>query len=405
MRYNSIGTIKILSLIITFSLALIYSSLYISGCADNPTSLGKNFLPPNDTTGVKVFDSYTDTMQFTSRNIRKYVNTSASPNLIVGQSGNYNSKALIKFYNLSQSYDSAVVNSAVLQLKYDNYYFPTAHSDSLGNISFDIYTVERDVNYGTVTVDSINSTLFGTVSQGNYTGSPVDTQTLNINLNSLLVQNWLSYAADTSHGVHNYGIVLYPNTSSAVLKAFYSGVTAPGLRPLLRIILTKGGQTDTITTDETQTVSLVTTSFNPDPGIFRLQGGVSYIQTLRFTQNKIPPTATINDAQVILTLDSADSKFSTQTAYQIIAYYISDTSNGITTETGLYYGNPSGNQYTIRIIQPFQRWVQGQTNWGIEIVPYNQTYNLDLFTFYDINAADHSKRPRVIIKYTPRVSK
>jgi hypothetical protein len=379
--------------------------LEISGCADNPTSLGKNFLPPGDTTGIRIFDSYTDTMQFTSNNIRKYVNMSGSANLIVGVSGNYNSKALIKFYNLSTAYDSAVVSSAVLQLKYDNYFFPTAPSDSLGHIAFDIYTVEQNMNYGTVTVDSISSTSFGTVSQGNYSGSPVDTQTIIIPLNNLLVQNWLAYAADTGHGVKNYGIVLNPNTSSNVLKAFYSGTTSAGLRPLLKIIATKNGTTDTFSTDETQTVSLITTSFNPDPGIFRLQGGVSYIQTLRFTQNKIPSTATINDAQVILTLDSADSKFSSQTAYQLIAYYISDTSNGITTESSLYYGSPSGNQYIIRIIQPFQRWVRGQTNWGLEIVPQNQTYNLDLFTFYNVNSTDQSKRPRVIVKYTPRTGK
>lgn len=388
-----------------FAYALAYYILQVSGCADNPTSLGKNFLPPGDTAGIRVFDSYIDTMQFTSINLRKAVNTSGSTNLIVGISGNYNSKALIKFTSLSTAFDSAVVNSAILQLKYNNYYFPSTPSDSFGNISFNIYTVEQNLNYGTITYDSVSSTSFGTVSQGSYSGVPVDTQTVNITLNSLLVQNWLAYAADTNHGVKNYGIVLMPNASSVVLKSFYSANNNSGLKPVLRIIVTKGGTTDTISSDVSQTVSLINTTFTSNPEVFHLQSGVSFIQTLRFAENKIPANATINDAQLILTLDSADSKFSTQTVQQLIAYFITDTANGVVTESVPFYGGPTGSLYYFRIILPFQRWVQGQTNWGMEIIPRNQAINLDLFTFYNVTASDPSKRPRVIIKYTPRTGK
>ena len=394
-------------------LCLFLASLFISllsifqipGCADNPTSLGKNFLPSGDTLGIRIFDSYTDTMQFVSINIRKAVNTSSSLNMITGLNGNYSSKALIKFTSLSNLYDSATVNSAILQLKYNNYYFPTGSSDSLGNLSFNIYTVEQNFNYQTVTVDSISASSFGTVSQGNYSGVLVDTQTVYIPLNNQLVQNWLAYTADTSHGAKNYGIALIPNSSSAVLKSFYSANANSGLKPLLKIIVTKNAHTDTLTTDGSQTVSLVNTTFTNNPEIFHLQAGVSYIQTLRFTQNKIPSNATINDAQVILTLDSAESKFSTQTTRQLAAYFITDTSNGIATESVPFYGNPSGNLYYFRIILPFQRWLQGQTNWGMEIIPRNLSVNLDLFAFYNITASDPAKRPRVIVKYTLRSGK
>jgi hypothetical protein len=159
-------------------------------CTDNPSTLGLNFIPPGETTGVRIFDSYIDTMQIVSTNIKKYINTYSSSNLMVGQSGSYNSKGLVKFTNLNSNYDSATVLQAVLKLKYRNYYFPNTPQDSTGQISFNAYTVQTNLNYGSVTLDSVNSNTFGTSSQGNYTGSPAaDSQEVDITLNPTLVKN------------------------------------------------------------------------------------------------------------------------------------------------------------------------------------------------------------------------
>src|SRR5437870_13737304 len=121
-------------------------SLITESCADDHTSLGLQFIPAGETTGVKIFDSFVDTMAITSTNIKKRVNTSSSGNLMAGISGSYNSKALLKFNNLSSSYDSAVVNSATLTLKYRNYYYPNTSADSLGQTAFDIFKIQQNLN-------------------------------------------------------------------------------------------------------------------------------------------------------------------------------------------------------------------------------------------------------------------
>ena len=110
-------------------LTIVSLSIYTIGCADDPSSLGLNFIPPGETTGVRIFDSYIDTMPIVSNNSRFYVNTSGSKNLMVGKSGSYETKALLKFSDFGSERDSATVVSAKMVLKYKNYYFPSTSAD------------------------------------------------------------------------------------------------------------------------------------------------------------------------------------------------------------------------------------------------------------------------------------
>ncbi len=373
-------------------------SMLTESCADNPSSLGKKFINPSETLGVKVFDSYTDTMQITSTNLRYYINTSTSNNLAIGKFANFKSMGLIKFDSVNMYYDTAIVSSAILKLKYNNYYFPDSYSDSLGNIGFDIYTVQQNFNYSTVTYDSVNSNSFGNISQGYYTGSPShDTMEVDIPLNNTLVSNWLKYRHDTSYSVKNYGVVLMPNAGSRVIKSFYSA-RSTSYKPVLQISFSSNH--DTILCNQPETVFLATTTLYNTPGTFKLLGGIGYVDVMKFDISKLSPKTIINDAQVILTLDPGSSVISTLTNQTVSAYYITDTQN---TTAERYDGGIYNNQFSIRLIQPFQRWVQGQANYGLMLKAYNNSSYLDLFSIFDVNSADPLKRPRVIIKYTQRV--
>ncbi len=388
-------------------------SLYTIGCADDPSNLGLNFIPNGETTGVRIFDSYIDTMPITSQNVRYYVNNSSSQNFMVGKNGSYDAKGLIKFGGFGTEYDSATVNSAVMTLSYRNYYFPTSSSDSLGQVSFDVYKILSNLNFTTITLDSVYSTTFGTTQQGSFTGSPTaDSQEVSFNLNTSMVKDWLEYSADTNYANKNYGIALTPNTNSNVIKAFYSGLQgiAESVLPTLTIILTKNGDTDTITTRASATLSLVNTVFAPNNESFYLQAGVSYSQVMKFDMSRFPANSTINDVQLYFTLDGANSKFSRQTSYNIDINYISDTVGYKSTDIVPFSGSSVGNnKYMIRLVSaiqasPFQRWQLGQANYGIFIRARNQTVNLDLFSFFKETASVDSTRPRVVIKYTPRIN-
>ena len=385
-------------------------SLYNIGCADDPSSLGLNFIPPGETTGVRIFDSYIDTMAITASTSEFHVNTSSSANLMVGKYNSYDAKALLKFGGISSDYDSATVNSATLTLKYKNYYYPGTFSDSLGQISFDVYKITQNLDFSRITLDSVSSGTFGNVSQGNYTGIPTaDSQEVSISLNTSMVKDWLEYSADTNYSNKNYGIVLSPNNSSSVIKGFYSSLLGDNVKPTLQIIVTKNGDTDTLTTRNSSTVSLVDAAVTPAPETFLVQAGVSYVGVLKFDLSKIPSNATINDVQLYLALDTANSKFTSLTTYKTGSIFISDTAGGYKTSGFSFEGGPDGSgKYVTRLVSsfqpsPFQRWLLGETNYGIMIFASNQTKNLDQFSFYGPNASDPNNRPRVVIKYTPRV--
>ncbi|RPI16465.1 MAG: DNRLRE domain-containing protein [Ignavibacteriae bacterium] len=384
------------------TLFIVLLSLFTQGCADEPTSLGIQFVPPSETTGVKVFDSYVDSIDVTYSSVKRFINTSNSFDLIVGQSGTYNSKGLIKFNGISSDYDSATVTSAVLKLRYRNYYYPVTFEDSLGQIGFDVYTVSQNISYSAVTLDSINTNSFGNIPQGTYTGSPTaDSQEINIDLSTSLVKDWLEYAADTNYSAKNYGIVLSPNSSSNVLKGFYSGKVETDLKPSLQIIVTKNNDTDTLVLNTTETVFLANGDIPIVPGVFFLQGGINYIELFKFVTNAVPSTATINDAQLILTIDQDNSLISPQTQRKVIG--LSAIDSGALNTEGEFSALELNGKYSMRMIYPFQKWIQGGANYGLLVVPSNRFLNLDLFAFHNIDSPDPNKRPRIIIRYSPRV--
>lgn len=390
-------------------LTIVSLSLYTIGCADDPSSLGLNFIPPGETTGVRIFDSYIDTMPIVSNNSRFFVNTSGSSNLLIGKSGNYESKGLLKFGDFGDTRDSATVVSAKMYLKYKNYYFPSTSGDSLGQIAFDVYKINDSIDFSTITYDSVNANTFGTVSQGSFTGTPTaDSQEVEISLNTSMVEDWLDNAADPSTAQNN-GIVLSPNGGSVCIKGFYSTNNETAVEPRLEIIYTKYNVTDTFSTSTSATISLSNTTFTSSTETFILQAGVSYVQQMIFDMSRIPASATINDVQLYLTLDSANSIFSNQTNYKILGQFINDSA-GLKTDLFTFSGEPAGNgKYMMRLVapgapSPFARWLSGTANYGLLLFAGNQTINLDKYVFHKESASDPQTRPRVVIKYTPRVT-
>jgi hypothetical protein len=387
-----------------FVVLMLSFSLFTMNCADDPTSLGLKFLPSNETTGVRVFDSYLDSMQMLSYKVKYRVNTYFSSFLIVGQSGSYNSKALIKFSGFPDTLAGATINSVILKLRYQNYYFPVSMQDSLGQISFNVYKVLQDINYGMVTLDSVNASTFGTASQGTYTGTPTaDSEEVDITLNNTLARDWLKYAADPNYSPKNYGIVLTPNASSNVLKGFYSSIGSPGVKPQVTIIYMLNGARDTLVNDSCETLFFADTDVMPPAGELFIQAGISYNRVMRFDLSKIPKDATINDVQLYLYLDSSNSQLTSKTIYGLNAAYMSDSA-AVTNEGYVFHTIGTNSLFMFRMITPFQRWLRGDINYGLIINPSNQNSNLDLFAFYDVNASNPNKRPKVVIFYTPRVT-
>ncbi len=204
-----------------------------------------------------MLDSQLDTMPITNNNYLKYINTSQANGIMIGNYQSYTSKVLLKFSNINPDLDSASIVNAKLTLRYNDYFF----QNETGLTSFDIYQMNTNFNYSTVTYDSVSSANYGNTLQGSYSGTPADTQQIGISLDNQLAKDWLEYAADTTYPVKNFGVILLPNMSSGTIKGFYSFNNTTDLIPFVTIIYTKNGTLDTAIINFSESVTLVQCSF------------------------------------------------------------------------------------------------------------------------------------------------
>ncbi|MBS1551191.1 MAG: DNRLRE domain-containing protein [Bacteroidetes bacterium] len=373
--------------------------LLFQSCENDPNDLGLNYISVNDTTGVRFLDSQADTMFVSSTNYLNHINNYFADLILAGKYQSYDSKALLKFYNLPRDKDSAVIISAVLTLRYGNYYF----KDKNGLTDFNVYKVISDLNYNTVTYDSVSSSDFGTSVLGNYSGVVADSSSINITLNNDLVNDWFKFAADTSYAVKNNGIVLMPNAGSSSIKGFFLKNVDESLQPVVKVILSKNNVTDTVLVNTSVGLTLSNAPASVIPAErFLLQNGIAYRNILKFDLTKLPANVIINNANLQFTLDKSASFISENTDKRIVIGMVTDS---ITRKDSIYTNASLLDTitYSVNLNPVFQRWNSGtMPNLGITLKNIFELQNLDNFVFYTSAAADISKRPRLKITYTLR---
>ncbi|MBN1633829.1 MAG: hypothetical protein JW917_06665 [Ignavibacteria bacterium] len=392
---------KIRTVFLSLILPIIF--IVLQSCEKEPNDLGFNYIPTDDTLGTIVLDSQTDSMQITSDNYRKYINTYLSEFNLIGKYQNYESKFFMKFTGDFGSYDSCSVLSADLYLSYNNYYF----QDSLGHLSFNVYPLNDTITFSTATADNLPSTIIGTEILGTYSGVPVDSARIGIPFDTSIVRKWIWLASNSGYSFKNYGIALVPNSSSTSIKGFLPGIyVADNLKPTIRAIVEKNSDIDTIYIRNSENVS-----FNTVPESimmnerFIIHSGISFRNVLKFDLSKLPFQVTINEAYLELTLDSSSSYIKNSNETRIAFSMITDSAEK--KSDGSYYytarTDTNKNIFYIRFQPIFQKWNLGiNPNYGI-LVNYIYEYNgLDKYVFYSPDALDASKRPRLRIRYTPR---
>ena len=376
-----------------FLLAIIFGS-----CENKPTDLGLNYVPPYDTLKTKILDSRKDSVQITGFNFRQYVNTGNSQNLLVGKYQGYESRGLLKFNFVPTGFDSATVISAKLCLRYNKYYF----QDSLGVTSFNIYKLNKSVDFSTVTFDQVSLSDIGTSVLANFSGTPTDTNLITLNFDNQTISDWLKYAVDTSYINKNYGIVFLPGTSSTTIKGFYSAINQT-FYPYIKIVTSKNTTIDSFTITGTVSASLSDAPSTIIPnGEIVLQSGVSYHGVLKFDLTKLPANVIINEAYIELKTDKANS-FYPNSDSRVTVSMLTDTTM-LTSDNVYYYGNFIDSiTYSVRINPIMQFWnISPAKNYGVQLKTVNDLSNLDKIVLYSPIYSDVSKRPYLRILYTLR---
>ena len=382
----------------------VLTCLLMSGCSDDLSvlnSVGAQLLR----TG---YAGRTDTLQaMGSTSFRQYGPTNGRINLL-GRYGGYTAYEVLQFYpSYFAERDTVLVLKATLTL-----WGVTWFGDSSAPWGFDAYQSLRGWGETTFSWDSLEGFPDPGSLRGSYSGSSVgrDTTRVKVDLDTAMVRNWLRPTIYTG----NYGIILVPTLNSGVVRGFNEfGYGPDSTWPRLTVIArgVSGGATDTTVYEygqDTFVGNIDNLASRTD--LLYVQSGVTYRSTLKFDCSAIPRGAIINKAQFILHSDLTASRlnrFSSDSA--VVAYALSSGTDSTLFES---FGSRSTSTIvsadTLDVRHQVQNWIRdANLNYGLLIrpAPESEVTSFDLITFFNQNAQDPGKRPKLIVTYAVQSNK
>jgi hypothetical protein len=381
--------------VFTFCLAI------LSSCSDSPTSVG-NDIVKRDLVSVSKVDSYTDTLSQTSSYFKNVPKPGLSATILIGKADNVEAKTLISFdISLADSLTSDIsagnftVTDATVQLR-KSYVF----GDSLGLLNFNGYECTSGWTSVGFTSDSLSKLTYNSTNViSNIV--PTDT-TLSFDLDKQLVTSWLTQAA-VNNSVTNNGIFIDPSSNSQKIVGYQSQYYSNTYVPELSVAIQRNGTsyTDTLLLGGYQDVSVVVGNLpQVSAQNIAIQGGLAVRAKLKFNLSKVPSNVILNNAELVLKLDSLETELGSDSSNTIVALKAAaDTSNNAFDSTQAIVLTKSGNTISGDITSYVQQWLKGN-NYGFILSAQDEIGSTDLFSVYGSNFSNRKLRPRLTIYYT-----
>jgi hypothetical protein len=390
-------SIKILSAIV-----LTFLTLNLVSCSDDPSAIGSAFVT-TDLINLDSLDSFKDTLVSSSSTYKHIIPLGFSSTLLLGMKGDNVATTLLSFnivvpdsIKTDLINNALTVSSATVQLY--KYYI---YGDSTAPIDYTVHSVSSTSPWTSTgfTIDSLPGLLY---DAADVSSNKTFTDTLyKFNLDNDLVKNWLNIYANSQ--TPDNGIILIPRNSNK-LVGFYALTSATDVNiPYLVVVLNKPGvyENDTLMFSTTSDLSVISGNppQNQTENIF-VQSSVELESRIQFDLSKVPQHAIINYAELQLTLDTTQSVFGSSYTDQLVAYYITDSTNIDSLSTYPVTLNRSGSLFKGNITSYIQTWLSTKINEGIQVRSGAYDTGLELWALKSSNAVDPSTRPRLKIIYT-----
>ncbi len=376
-------------------LLIILLAAGLNSCSEDPNPVGAGLLPSSDLLKL-------DTLSTVA--IRSYgqsaIPSASTTRLLVGKVRNIESWGVLRFSTLPDSVAYMKILSAEVILR-ANYHL----GDSLAPFSLTAHKVLQSWGTDSLTLDSLTAASFYDPNPMSTISLPSvgDTASITIPVDTTVIRSW-GTVSDTAF--QNYGILLHP-TNSQVVKGFAMfGASDESHRPklLMRFLRAEVSRIDTLvvrTGVSRFAARIQDASWISDSTRIYVHNGLSYRGVLEFNISALPAHAAIHRAQLELTLDPSQSRFSSYTVDSTVAVYLTDDGLVATNIFGLSESFVSNGMRIHRhpVGQFVQRWVRGATQRKVIIAGLAEPDGLDLFTFYGA-AAPLSLKPRLSIVYS-----
>ncbi|MCU7490268.1 MAG: hypothetical protein ACM3UR_11730 [Bacteroidota bacterium] len=381
-----------------YLMVLVGTTMLLSSCADDPSTVGLGLLDPNDYITLNA-DSSIQTQS--ASYFKTEAKLSASDRLLLGKYGNIQASMLVQFAltSLPDTTRSGLLDGTVT-IKSATVEMSKVYTLGSSTAPFDFSVHKINNSWGqNFTADSLSKLNYDAFNLKSSELNTSDTlYTFSLDKNS--VTSWLK---DTSYtNSHNYGLYFAPSASSGKIVGFQA-IALSLTRPLLTmsVVFSKHGQSDyTVTFNDNNDLHTIAGSL---PQITStdlvVQGGIAVSSKFQITTANIPQDAIINSAILELTVDTLHSVLGSPASNYLVVQFVTNSSTNAYDTTSTTVLNKSGNVFSGNIASHLQRWLKGEANNGLMISLGNETATGDLYAFKSGNAAD---RPRLKILYTAK---
>lgn len=383
-------------------LSVLYGIVFIAGCNDSPTDLGKKFIEQDDLSVVKL-SSDTDSITQSMSDFNKIIELGNASHILLGKSENVISHIMMKFvFGISDTAVVSQIKSGALTVLQSWIELNKEYSFGDSNATFD-YTVHKILDSwtsATFTADSFPSLGFN--AQDISTNRKTDNDTLyTFDIDNSLVFSWLQNFADTNLAVNN-GILLSPTENTNKVLGFTAFNLSYENDPRVKTkVQLSDGTIDTLYGYVSADLSIVL-GYKPDFGNENIiiQSGLVLEAKLAFDLSLLPKDIDVNYAKLTFTVDTVLTKTGSSYTNSLRVFMLSDsTSDSLNTS---YYGTLSriDDKFVGDITGIVRAWKSGIANQGLLVRVVNELYGLERFVIKGSNAADLTKRPKLEIVYS-----
>ena len=389
-----------------FALVTLITLTFFS-CKEAPRNFDSSILGPDQINLVSL-DSYVDGLPQSSHSVKTVVNTGTSNTLLLGSyktsSGNIQDASTLIQFDYSFLSDSVKAWFSDGSITVNDSWITFTKTYAFGDtnatqIDFGVYKINSPWTSSGFTSDSLDNLSYGTDDMSSQK-ILVNDSLYKVHIKPAVIQEEISNYAN---GTNDYGIYLKPNQSGNVVWGFGSNLSS--YAPTLTIAASKDGVIDTLYFNTLSNVSVLSGNLVTSSQDFYLQPSLMAEAIVSFDVSSIPSNAVINQAQLILTIDTLNSVRGTVYNSEIAAYNVADSVAGTIDSTTTWFTTISESDSATYVadITPFvQSWVREKKNQGILLSPYRGATGLDIYAIKSSNSNNLSQRPRLIIFYTTK---
>ncbi|MHB8931230.1 MAG: DNRLRE domain-containing protein [Melioribacteraceae bacterium] len=386
------------------SLFAVALTVILISCNQDPTSVGSNLVSEQDQFTFNQLDSYQSDIPQKSSWSQVTPKLGTSQYILLGKTS-YAESSLLLLYNIY------VPDSLLTRLKAGELLVKSASmkmiprytlGDKSAPFDFSIFQVRSPWTEIGFNRDSL--------SQLSYDQSDIKSNltmtdtTLNFNLSTDAVKEWLMRKADSTAAPKNYGIIFKTKPSTQKILGFLGIIgTSSSNESILNIILERPstGYKDTINVSPYEDVHVVTGSLPTASSDFYLEGGYMLKSNLFFDVTSLPKNSIVNKAILDLTVDESQSLDGSLKSDSMYVQLLADSTTMKLTSDSSYSVLlvRTGNVFSGDISWIVQKWLSGVANQGMILSLVDEYTTAARIAFYGSKDPNKALRPKLKITY------